>query len=121
MESILIRERHRPQIRLGAPTLRSLGRRQILALCDALSIAQQTGRALETFDIASNTWGDRTLDRPAFKSDITDDSSPYEFSVAFDGGEPELRLLAEAQGGEGTPLDRWTAGWRLSEDRKSVV
>jgi DMATS type aromatic prenyltransferase len=120
MESLLNpSERHRPQTRLGTSpvttTLRSLGRKQIEGLCGALGIAEQTDRALATFDIASNTWADRSLDRPAFKSDITDDSSPYEFSVAFDGRTPELRLLAEAQGNEGTALDRWNAGWRLTE------
>lgn len=98
-------------------TLRSLGRKQIEGLCGALGIAEQTDRALATFDIASNTWADRSLDRPAFKSDITDDSSPYEFSVAFDGRTPELRLLVEAgvEGNEGTAIDRWNAGWRLTE------
>lgn len=120
MEPLLnLHERLRPQSRLGtspiATTLRSLGRKQIEGLCGALGIAEQTDRALATFDIASSTWADRTIDRPAFKSDITDDSSPYEFSVAFDGRTPELRLLVEAQGHEGTELDRWNAGWRLSE------
>jgi DMATS type aromatic prenyltransferase len=92
-----------------------LGRKQVEGLCDALGIEEQAGRALATFDVLSNSWADRTADRPAFTSDITDDSSPYEFSVAFDGRTPELRLLAEAQGSEGTMSDRWNAAWHMSE------
>lgn len=98
-----------------APTLRSLGRKQTEGLCDALGIPEQTERALKTFDLFSNTWGDRSLDCPLFKSDITDDSSPYEFSLGLDGRTPDLRLLGEAQGSTGTALAQWNAGWRLSE------
>jgi DMATS type aromatic prenyltransferase len=96
-------------------TLRSLGRRQIERLCGAMGIPEQTDHTLATFDILSNTWGDRTTDRPKFSSDITDDCSPYEFSVALDGRGPELRLLAEAQGSRGTSREQWSAGWKLSE------
>jgi DMATS type aromatic prenyltransferase len=120
MEPLLtLPKRSRPALRSGlvpaSPTLRSLGHKQIEGLCGALGIADQSGRALETFDILSNSWGDRTTDGPAFASDITDDHSPYEFSVAFDGRTPELRLLAEAQGQTGTTTDRWNAAWRMSE------
>ncbi|HEX4420666.1 MAG TPA: tryptophan dimethylallyltransferase family protein [Kofleriaceae bacterium] len=110
---------HRYQRQVGqrpaATTLHSLGRKQIEGLCGALGIMEQAARTQATFDMVSSTWGDRALDRPRFTSDITDDSSPYEFSVAFDGRSPELRLLAEAQGHRGTAREQWTAGWRLSE------
>jgi len=96
-------------------TLRHLGHKQIEGLCSSLGIAEQADRTFATFDILSNTWGDRPIDRPRFKSDITDDSSPYEFSLAFDGRTPELRVLAEAQGSRGTAFDQWHAGWRLNE------
>ncbi|HEX2689337.1 MAG TPA: tryptophan dimethylallyltransferase family protein [Kofleriaceae bacterium] len=106
---------HRSGSYSAAATLRSLGRRQIGRLCNALGIPEQTDRTLETFEILSSTWGDRGIDRPKFTSDITDDCSPYEFSVALDGQVPELRVLAEAQGMRGTSLEQWNAGWRLSE------
>ena len=99
----------------ATPTLRSLGRKQIDSLCRALGIVEQTDRTLAVFDIVSSTWGERITDRPMFTSDVTDDCSPYEFSVAFDGRGPELRLLAEAQGTRGTSREQWSAGWRLSE------
>jgi len=97
------------------PSLRSLGRAQIDGLCEALGIDEQRGRALAAFDLLSDSWADRPTDRPAFPSDITDDSSPYEFSVAFDGRTPELRLLSEAQGSQGSMAARWTAAWHMSE------
>jgi DMATS type aromatic prenyltransferase len=112
-------EKYRSRVRTGqvpaTTTLRSLGRKQIEGLCGALGIPEQIARTLATFDMVSNTWADRTIERPRFTSDITDDSSPYEFSVAFDGRTPEIRLLAEAQGSGGTAMEQWNAGWRLSE------
>jgi DMATS type aromatic prenyltransferase len=43
-------------------------------------------------------WGDGAIPaRPTWRSDIGDDHSPFEFSVAF-GEPPELRLLVEGQG-----------------------
>ncbi|HYO74676.1 MAG TPA: tryptophan dimethylallyltransferase family protein, partial [Archangium sp.] len=33
---------------------------------------------------------------PRWPSDITDDGTPFEFSLAIDGEEPELRFLIEA-------------------------
>jgi DMATS type aromatic prenyltransferase len=113
------KERYRSRLRsdsLPAPTtLRGLGRKQIERLCGALGIPEQTDRTLRAFDLLSSTWAHRTIDRPRFNSDITDDCSPYEFSVALDGRAPELRILAEAQGRRGSSLEQWHAGWRLSE------
>lgn len=120
MESLLTHPtRHRQAFRSGpisgAQSLRSLGRKQIDGLCDALGIDEQRSRALATFDTMAHGWADRTTDRPALTSDITDDSSPYEFSLGFDGRTPELRLLSEAQGSEGSMADRWNAAWQMSE------
>jgi DMATS type aromatic prenyltransferase len=43
-------------------------------------------------------WGDAPIPRqPPWRSDIGDDHSPFEYSVAF-GAPPELRLLVEGQG-----------------------
>src|SRR5262245_40479159 len=98
-----LRSRQVPQ----TTTLRTLGRTQIEGLCSALDIPDQVDRTLTAFDLMSSTWGDGPIARPRFKSDITDDSSPYEFSVAFDGRTPDLRVLAEAQGSRGTSFEQW--------------
>jgi hypothetical protein len=52
---------------------------------------------------------------PYWKSDVTDDGSPFEISVAFGGRGPELRLLAESQSEPLTPESGWRAGLALNE------
>jgi DMATS type aromatic prenyltransferase len=101
---------------LTSESLRDLGRKQIVDLCGALSLSDQTARTLALFDVAAESWGQRASDRPWCRSDITDDSSPFEFSVAFDGDRPELRLLLEAQGEPAGARAHWGAAWRLSEE-----
>jgi DMATS type aromatic prenyltransferase len=50
-----------------------------------------------------------TADPPAWLSDVSDDHSPFEFSVAIDGSTPELRLLVESRGNPPTleSNERW--------------
>jgi DMATS type aromatic prenyltransferase len=44
-------------------------------------------------------WGSRRAPAtPQWPCDIGDDHSPFEFSVAFAGGRPEIRVVVEAQG-----------------------
>lgn len=52
---------------------------------------------------------------PRWPSDIGDDSSPFELSLALGGVEPELRILVEAQGSTPTVQATWEAGCALSE------
>lgn len=48
-------------------------------------------------------WGDRRIpERSPWPSDIGDDHSPFEFSLALESKTPELRFLVEAQGEEPT-------------------
>jgi len=56
-------------------------------------------------------WGAARIPRaPAWPSDIGDDHSPYEFSIAFDPhGPPSLRFLCEAQGATPTLDDTRSA------------
>ena len=65
-------------------------------------------------------WGRAPIGaRPAFSSDIGDDSFPVEFSIALDGDSPEIRVLFEAR--SATPSEvpgalpgRWMAGQELN-------
>jgi len=50
---------------------------------------------------------------PRWRSDITDDHSPFEFSIALSGGSTTLRILTEPQAPRQPSL---TASWRLAED-----
>ncbi|HVH97261.1 MAG TPA: tryptophan dimethylallyltransferase family protein [Enhygromyxa sp.] len=78
-------------------------------------MADDLGAASQLFDLFSQTWGHRTRSSGHPASDITDDSSPFEFSLAIEGGRPELRMLTEAQGGAATPAANWEAAWELTE------
>lgn len=97
------------------PTLRSIGLHKLAALCDALGMHNEFGTAAQLFELFSRTWGARTRSTRHPASDITDDSSPFEFSLAVEAGCPELRMLAEAQGRSATPVSNWGVAWRLTE------
>ncbi|HSN97594.1 MAG TPA: tryptophan dimethylallyltransferase family protein [Candidatus Nanopelagicales bacterium] len=60
-------------------------------------------------------WGGMRIgSTPRFRSDISDDHSPYEFSLALFQGEPEVRFLIEAQARYPSLRDYWDAGMALS-------
>ncbi|NUP12607.1 MAG: hypothetical protein HOW73_41715 [Polyangiaceae bacterium] len=80
-------------------TLLERGLPQLGALCGALEFGPNQSDVYAIFRALLSGWGDRVVgQRPPFASDIGDDHSPFEFSVAFGGRMPELRILAEAQG-----------------------
>jgi DMATS type aromatic prenyltransferase len=100
----------------GHETLGGCGHAQLLALGEALGMKSDLPPALELFDVMSETWSERSIAAgPAFASDLTDDHSPFEFSLAFDGLRPQLRLLVEAVGSPASLGSNWEASKRLSE------
>jgi DMATS type aromatic prenyltransferase len=61
-------------------------------------------------------WGAKVIPRvPEWPSDIGDEHSPLEFSVALTPGKPEVRLVVEAQGDEPSYPSTLQAGLRLNE------
>lgn len=76
------------------------GAQELSELCKTLGFGAASSRnAVRLFEQLLLPWGTRSIGAaPAFPSDIGDDHSPYEFSVALDGAEPEVRVLVEAQG-----------------------
>ncbi len=105
-----------PAMERPPPTLAALGQQKLKALCAAVGMESSGGTLLRTFDLLSRTWANRTRDCPPPACDITDDGSPFEFSLALDGGAPELRMLIEAQGTPATPASNWAAALQLSAD-----
>lgn len=58
-----------------------------------------TPEARARMDATLMDWGERVIPaKPAWPSDIGDDHSPFEFSVATDGPKRSVRFLVEAQG-----------------------
>lgn len=73
-------------------------------------------RAMDVLRCMLGSWGyQRIGERHRWPSDISDDHSPYEFSLALIQGEPELRFLVEAQPEIPSTQACWDAGWALSE------
>jgi DMATS type aromatic prenyltransferase len=71
---------------------------QLRALCDALEMKRDFPEALLLQRFLFDRWGDRPIPvRPKYRSILSDDHSPYEYSVAFGPEGSELRLLLEAQ------------------------
>ncbi len=98
-------------------TLRQLAARKLDRLCDGLACAELREPAGHILSLMSRGWAELpALAAPHWPSDITDDGSPFEFSVAFAGKQLELRLLVEPMGTERTVAGNWRAGLELNRD-----
>ncbi len=90
------------------------GAEQLLRLCEAVGFTKPAD-ALKILREMLGSWGGSFLEpTPVRHSDITDDTTPFEFSIAFTGGSSELRFLVEAQGSVPSLASRWEAGRALS-------
>jgi DMATS type aromatic prenyltransferase len=70
--------------------------------------------ALRVAELLGTGWRDEpTAGGPRWPSDITDDHSPFEFSIAFDGQNETLRILTEPQDALNPSLQ---ASWRRAEE-----
>ncbi len=93
-----------------APTLVDVCADRLAALCGAARFRGGDAAAvLGTFGVLTSPWGERPLGQPyGWVSEISDDNTPVEFSVAISEGRAEVRVLLEAQGEEPT-LDAFRA------------
>jgi DMATS type aromatic prenyltransferase len=70
-------------------------------LCDALGMADDSDQITNVFRRMVAPWGAAPLaDEPSWLSEVGDDHTPFEFSVAF-GVRNELRILVEPLGNPG--------------------
>jgi DMATS type aromatic prenyltransferase len=97
-------------------TLRGLGLDRLRALGRALNLdARAVSTAAAVFDRLAVGWAQAPFgSAPSFPSDITDDHTPFEFSVALARGVPELRVLSEAQGDAPGLAANWDAALGLN-------
>jgi hypothetical protein len=104
----------------AAESLGTLGQARLRALCEALGLdAARQRAAVSLFRSISEPWAqDRLGAEPPFPNDITDDGTPFEFSVGFESETPELRLLFESQLAGQTPStwSSWEAGLKLQRE-----
>ena len=97
-------------------TLLDMGVVQLRALCGALGLDRDLSQgAVKLFTALTGSWGARSAQGPPlWASDITDDHSPFEFSLALDGGRAELRFLLEVQGEKPSHDSNWAAGLAMN-------
>lgn len=82
-------------------------------LCKVLQLPDACARSADALiPLLQGAWAQRRFGiAPPTTSDITDDGSPFEYSVALGTGMREVRLLLEPQGQPTTPQASWTEAW----------
>jgi DMATS type aromatic prenyltransferase len=103
------------------PCLAELGTRQLEALAEAWpAFAAQTPTMTRLFSLLLGSAGvERSGSAPAFACDVVDDQTPYELSFTLGGRAPEVRLLVETPGKDGSLPARWTAALAMGERLRS--
>jgi hypothetical protein len=97
-------------------SLGEIGREKLEGISEraGLSVAQRRA-GLRLFDQLTHSWSARpAIAYPSWSSDITDDGTPFEFSLAFTGAEPKLRLLVESQAADISEHSTWHAALELN-------
>ncbi|HMG19657.1 MAG TPA: tryptophan dimethylallyltransferase family protein, partial [Kofleriaceae bacterium] len=101
----------------ASPTLHELGSWQLGALANvADELVRDLPNILAVFgELLGTSAGRRGQDGPAYASDVVDDHTPFEMSLAIGGTAPELRLLVETVGADSSLAARWQAARALGE------
>lgn len=99
----------------GARTWAELGLRDFAAFWRALRRSACPLAVTEIVDAMFAGWGDQPIAAdPRWRSQISDDGTPWELSVAYAGGTVQPRLIVEAQGREPTWASNVAAGLDLT-------
>lgn len=102
-------------------TYRQFGVGKLRALLDGLGLGEHTRTATRIFDALTDSYARLPLDAtPLWPSDITDDGTPFEFSVAFSGGEPSVRILSEAQRPPFHEQSAWQAALAVNQRLRAI-
>jgi DMATS type aromatic prenyltransferase len=105
-----------PEKLIPQKTYVEAGIEKLTALSEALGMADKTAEMVAIFRGMTTSWGDKKVgDTSGWQSDVSDDLSPFEFSIAFKENRAELRVLLEAQGQEPTLESNWQAGLELNQ------
>jgi hypothetical protein len=102
-------------------TLFEYGAGQLRRLQSALRIdPKEQIRLLKVYEDLTRSWGHRRISETPPWSALTDDCSPFEFSVAISKTGPELRMIVEAQSELASPSGYWGASMELSRHLEKV-
>jgi hypothetical protein len=92
------------------------GVEKLTALGNAVGLGGQIDRITEIFQALTTSWGNRQVGEiSTWKSDVSDDCAPFEFSLALAPDRAELRVLIEAQGTVPDLYTNWQAGLELNQ------
>ncbi len=97
---------------IASQTFEQFGNSRIDALCTAAGFSStDTQKVQQYFTFMTSSWNTRRVgDASPWKSDISDDHTPFELSLALEADRPEVRFLIEAQNSAHHPADelgRW--------------
>ncbi len=105
-----------PERLIPTQTYVEVGIEKLTALCDALGMNAKLAEVVEIFRAMTISWSDRQIGESVeWPSDVSDDGSPFEFSIALDPDKVELRVLVEAQGKDPNLQSNWQAGLELNQ------
>lgn len=95
-------------------SFRSLAQLRLHALCEAVAFEPAAAQAV--FDALIDSWGDLPIGAaPRWRSDITDDHTPYELSLSFANGRAEPRFLVESQCESPADLPTLDKAWEAGQ------
>jgi pyrroloquinoline quinone (PQQ) biosynthesis protein C len=105
-----------PERLIPNKTYVEVGIEKLTSLCDALGMNAKLAEVVEIFRAMTISWSDRQVGESVeWPSDVSDDGSPFEFSIALDPDKVELRVLVEAQGKDANLQSNWQAGLELNQ------
>lgn len=103
------------QISLKTSTYLEYGSQKLRSLIDICGMKHKTSEIIEVFQQMTLGWGNELIqEQPLWLSGIADDHTPFEFSVAIDRNEPELRILCESQREGFNLISNWRAGMQFN-------
>ena len=104
-----------PEQLVPTQTYVECGIEKLIALCESVGLNHKTDQIIEIFRSITTSWGNKAVGDTTWRSDVSDDAAPFEFSLALDADNVELRVLVEAQGSEATLQSNWQAGLELNQ------
>src|SRR5690606_625372 len=106
-----------PAHELASATLADIGTNQLKRLGEALDLSvAETQTLIDIFTRLLGTGASRNAsDPPTYHSDVVDDHTPFEMSIAIGDGAPELRVLVEPVDGDPSLSGRWRAARAAGE------
>jgi DMATS type aromatic prenyltransferase len=104
-----------PEKLIPTQTYVECGVEKLTALANAVGLNDKIEQIVQIFLALTSSWGDRQVGEiSTWQSDVSDDCAPFEFSIALDPQQTELRVLVEAQGSDPNLQSNWQAGVDLN-------